>query len=386
MKIVFLTHPNFMGSQSMPRFAKMLSSGMSARKHEVEVWSPPAIFFNLPFPKSLKKWLGYIDQYICFPIIVRKRLRSCQSDTLFVFTDQALGPWVPLVSNRPHVIHCHDFLAQRSAKGEIAENPTGWTGKQYQTFIRQGYSKGKNFISVSQNTKKDLHKFLNSKPLISEVIYNGLNPLFKFVDPVQARSIVSKRFNLNLENGYFLHVGGNQWYKNRIGVIEIYNAWRSLEGVGKPLLLIGEPPNSDLLVVYNASPFKNQIHFLSKVEDESIHLAYAGASAFLFPSLAEGFGWPIAEAMASGCQVITTNEAPMTEVAGNAAYLIPCRSQNSESWANSGADTINEILTLSSHESETKKKAAIENCKRFDNQTVLNQIEDIYENILNAIE
>jgi glycosyltransferase involved in cell wall biosynthesis len=75
-----------------------------------------------------------------------------------------------------------------------------------------------------------------------------------------------------------------------------------------PLLLIGESPDMKLLEAYSKSPFKSDIHILTGIEDKWVQRAYAGAIVFLFPSYAEGFGWPIAEAMASGCPVITTRK------------------------------------------------------------------------------
>src|SRR5690242_18665361 len=139
MRIIFFTHPSFLSHQSMPRFANMLTEGMKKRGHEVEAWAPKPYFFKLPLPTAFKKWLSYIDQYILFPIIIKRRINKRSKDTLFVFTDHALGPWIPLVKDRPHVVHCHDFLAQRSAMGEVPENLTSWSGKQYQAFIRRGY-------------------------------------------------------------------------------------------------------------------------------------------------------------------------------------------------------------------------------------------------------
>src|SRR5262245_46794200 len=135
MNLVFFGHPSFLDQQSMPRFARMLADGMSDRGHTVEMLSPVARFFNLHSNPSVKKWLGYVDQYIVFPNQIKKKLKTYPKDTLFVFTDQALGPWVPVVAGRPHVIHCHDFMALRSSLGEIQENPTSWTGKQYQALI-----------------------------------------------------------------------------------------------------------------------------------------------------------------------------------------------------------------------------------------------------------
>lgn len=385
MNLVFFAHPAFLGHQSMPRFARMLADGMSKRGHHVEIWSPPAVASKLPAPGSLKKWLGYFDQYLVFPAEVHSRLKGCSPDTLFVFTDQALGPWVPLVADRPHVIHCHDFLAQRSALGEIPENPTSWTGRQYQAFIRRGYTRGKNFISVSEKTKQDLHQFLTTVPHSSTVVYNGLNQAFAPQEPVAARAWLTRKTGLDLAPGYLLHIGGNQWYKNRVGVIELYSAWRATGGSDLPLLLLGEAPTAELLRTQAQSPFHRDIHWLGSVDDEFVRLAYVGASVFLFPSLAEGFGWPIAEAMASGCPVVTTDEAPMTEVAGKAGFLIarrPEKGAQASAWATEAAHTIHTIMGLSDLERQSVVEAGLENAARFNPELALNQIEAIYQGIL----
>ncbi|WPP52897.1 glycosyltransferase [Catalinimonas niigatensis] len=369
----------------MPRFARMLVDGMAKRGHQLEVWSPRSRAFDIPAPNLLKKWLGYIDQYILFPKEVRKRLKSCSGNTLFVFTDQALGPWIPLVADRPHVIHCHDFLAQRSALGEIAENHTKWTGRQYQAFIRRGYSHGRYFVSVSEKTRRDLHRLLSALPIFSEVVYNGLNSKFVPHDPVESRIQLSRKTGIDLSSGYILHVGGNDWYKNRAGVIAIYNAWRKHNVLVLPLLMVGHHPSKELMKLYLQSPFKNDIYWLSNINDEMVCFAYSGACVFIFPSLAEGFGWPIAEAMASGCPVITTNEAPMTEVGGDAAFYIPRMPPDDSSagtWAIDGAKVLNEVIVLPACELKDQIEAAFVNARRFDPEITLDRIECIYKKIL----
>lgn len=386
MNIVFFVHAGFLDSQSMPRFARMLDDGMKERGHTTSSWSPKPRFFRLPFPKSIKKWMGYIDQYIVFPSEVRKMIRQNGKDAIYVFTDNALGPWVPLVAKLPHVVHCHDFLAQRSGLGEIPENKSSWTGQQYQRFIRRGYSKGSNFIAVSHKTRDDLHRFLKRIPPRSEMVYNGLNQSFVQQDPVQGRKMLSQLFGINLEEGFLLHVGGNQWYKNRRGVIEIYEAWRSISQLKLPLLLIGEQPSPEILVAFEASSFKKDIHFLSGVEDKNVRAAYTAASVFIFPSLAEGFGWPIAESMASGCPVITTNESPMTEVAGNAGYTINRRPHDEVSipaWANESAYMVETVVSLNGDDRTEAIEKGLQNVKRFDSTRALDQVEKIYQDILN---
>lgn len=385
MHLVFFTHPSFLHSQSMPRFASMLTKGMVQRGHTVEIWSPRPQLYTLPVPAAFKKWLGYMDQYILFPGEVRRKLSKVPSETLFVFTDHALGPWIPLVKDRPHIIHCHDFLAQRSALGEIPENPTSKSGQQYQAFIRRGYQQGKNFISVSQKTKDDLHQFLKAAPHISEVVYNGMNQQIQKADISIARKKLGEQIMTDLVPGYILHVGGNQWYKNRSGVIDIYTAWRAYSKHILPLVMIGAAPSDALQKAKNKSPYKADIHFISGMNDEGVQLAYSGASLFLYPSLAEGFGWPIAEAMAAGCPVVTTGEAPMNEVGGQAAVYIPrtpYKEADSIGWAKQCANIVEHVINLDATQRNNIIQAGLKNVQRFNTSASLDKIESIYKQIL----
>jgi glycosyltransferase involved in cell wall biosynthesis len=386
MKIILFIHPTFLGSQSMPRYANMVAAGMRERGHDVQMWSPKALFFCIPLKGIFKKWLGYMDQYLVFPLEVKSKLRHASKDTLFVFTDQALGPWVPLVKNRPHIVHCHDFLALHSALGTIPENQTSATGKIYQNFIRRGFSKAKNFISISKKTQQDLHLLHQGNIETSVVCYNGLNRHFKPLNVDLSRSILGNELKMNLTAGYVLHVGGNQYYKNRKGVIEIYTAWRSTSVVQLPLLLIGAAPSDELVAVYQNSLFKKDIHFIKGLTDAFINEAYSGASCLLFPSLDEGFGWPIAEAMASGCPVITTDAAPMTEVAGGAGFfLIPKRPFDElqiKDWALNASNQLSKIIHLSEEERKVYLDTGFDSVKRFDINTTLDKIEECYQFVL----
>jgi glycosyltransferase involved in cell wall biosynthesis len=385
MHIVIFDHPTYLGYLSIPRFTQMLVEGMERRGHTTEVWKPMPYFLRLSTSKKTQKWLGYLDQYLVFPNQFRKRLKTCPADTLFVFADQAQGPWVPSVTHRHHVIHCHDFMAQHSALGRIPENPATRTGQQYQKLIRRGYSQGSNFISVSEKTRKDLEQLLPKTPKISEMVYNGLNKLFKPYDAVAAKHELAKKVGLDLKPGYLLHVGGNQWYKNRLGVIEIYDAWRSISDQTLPLLLIGPALSPDLVEVVEQSKYKSDIHVFEGLDDKFVHLAYAGATVFLFPSLAEGFGWPIAEAMASGCLVITTNEDPMTEVAGDAGFLVRRRPHQPissvASWAAEVAVDVEKIVKMNDHERNIAIAAGLNNALRFNIDSALDRIESIYMNV-----
>lgn len=384
MNIVFFIHPGFTASQSMPRFAKMITQGMSERNHQVELWTSKPFFFKIPAPLFLKKWLGYIDQFVIFPIQVKIKLRKCPSRTLFVFADHALGPWVWMVKKRPFIIHCHDLLAQRSALGEIPGNRISFSGMIYQKWIRNGYSRGENFISISKRTQKDLHRFLKFPPRLSRIVYNGFNQKFSHGNPEEVQKTLTERLRIPLRNGYLLHVGGNQFYKNRKGVLFIYNAWREEKANSLPLLMVGARPTAELEKL-KESKYPSDIYFLVNVSDEILKLAYQGATALLFPSLEEGFGWPIAEAMASGCPVITTNREPMTEVGGKSCFYLPSFPKDFgaiDEWSKTCAKVLNELVLLSSDAHQNLVSSGIENAKRFNTDIAIDEIESIYMEVL----
>ena len=384
MNIVLLRHPDYAGSYSISLYTKMIASGMRGRGHKVEIWTAGNFFYRLPFPQPLKKWMGYIDRFLVFPLQFKRRIKKLSPETLFVFADHALGPWISLAASRPHIIHCHDFMAQRSALGEISENKVGLSGKIYQELIRRGYRKGRNFISISKKTRKDLERFLGRIPEISEVIYNGLNQNYKPEDPTAARQKLRKELKLPLEEGYILHVGGSQFYKNRKGVIEIYDSFRKRCSYKVPLLFVGAPPEGDLKRVFENTIFKKDIYFISNISNKLLQLTYQGANVLLFPSLDEGFGWPIAEAMASGCPVVTTNLAPMNEVAGAEACYVLRRpaGEDADFWAAESADELIRLFNLPQEERYSLIESGLENAKRFNTEDALAKIENVYQEIL----
>lgn len=387
MKIILFTHPTFLAHQSMPRFAQMIMVGMKQKGHEVTEWSPRAFFLKLAFKKSiLEKWFGYLDQFLVFPIEVKIRLLSCSKETLFVFSDNALGPWIPLVSKRYHVVHCHDFLAQQSAFGLLSENKTGTTGKYYQKFIHWGYRKAENFICISKKTQTDLHLLLSKKPKISRVVYNGLNQNFEPVkNCIALREILSNKYDIDLSGGYILHVGGNAFYKNKLGVLEIYDQWAKSYKVKVPLILVGEPPTEEMIAFKEKSIASKSIFFITNIDDLQLQQFYQGASVMVFPSLYEGFGWPIIEAMASGSLVITTNEDPMKEVAGDAGFYIPKKPNDSEKLLNWRVLATNELEKVMQFTTEERSEAILKSIlrsKKFSTQGFVNSIEIIYQEIL----
>lgn len=388
MKLVFLTHPPFLKMASMMRYAAWLADGMRQRGHEVHTWAPEPYFYKLPVPARFRKWMGYIDQYLVFPRQLSRRIARQPNDTLYVFADHALGPWVPSVVPQPNVVHCHDFLAQDSALGLIPQNPVSATGRIYQRYIRQGFRQADAFIAISQKTRDDLLIVIGSNGNC-EVVYNGVNPRFRPSTDVAAdRVSLGQTLGIDLSRGYVLHVGVNTWYKNRRGVLVAYDAWRRSTGAqaaALPLLMVGPQPPAPLPNCASRC-LRRATFILTAVSDEVLVSLYGAATVFLFPSIAEGFGWPIAEAMASGCPVITTGIPPMTEVAGDAGFFIlPDAGEQAtvdSPWAAQAAAKLAEVIGLSDAEREAVAARGLEQVKHFDSTQALDRIEKIYERLL----
>ncbi len=371
MNLVLYTHPTFVGSRSQAHFARMLASAYRARGHQVALRQPDAVMQRRVPAGRLSKWAGYVDQYLLFPRQMRAAIRSDPADTLYVFCDQALGPWIPQAVDRPHVVHCHDLLALRSALGDIPENPTSVTGRIYQRYIRSGFRRARHFISISQKSREDLHRFGGVSPVTSEVVYNGLNHPYQPVPREGARQVLQEAGLPADERGCLLHVGGGQWYKNTAGVVLLYARYAHdvVRSGGTPLeLWMVSPRQGEAVQTALAQvPEQGRVRFFSGLDNETLEALYSFAEAFLFPSLAEGFGWPIVEAMACGCPVLTTGDAPMNEVGGEVATYLPRlkHTDNLSAWAQAGATVLAALLNRPASERERRAAAGRAWANRF---------------------
>jgi len=293
---------------------------------------------------------------------------------------------VPLVRDRPHVVHVHDLLALRSALGDISENPTSATGRLYQRYIRRGFRQGHHFISVSKKTLADLNHFGGVKAVTSEVVYNGMNFPYRPLPIVEALTILESAGFTLPEAGMVLHVGGGQWYKNLTGVVALYAEYVSRTTEPLPLWCVGPHPSSAVKAAIAKVPPKGRVIFLGSVASATLQALYSVAKVFLFPSLAEGFGWPLIEAQACGCPVITTDEAPMNEVAGAAACYLPRLAvpKDLEAWARHGAMVLQDLLSESPAAKAQRREAGRTWTKRFDQSVAIDAYLAIYERILRA--
>jgi glycosyltransferase involved in cell wall biosynthesis len=385
MRIVLFCHPPFLPSESMPRFANMIGKAMQARGHTVDYWAPQAFAHRLLRTTRLAKWAGYVDQYLIFPLQVKARLRRQERDTLYVFCDQALGPWVPLVKHLPHVVHAHDLLALRSALGLIPQNPTSLSGQLYQRYIRRGFQQARHFISVSRRTQDDLIEHGHVKAETLQVVHNGLNYAYKPRAAGEALATLRRAGMPAIDQGMILHIGGATWYKNTVGIIALYASYARRHEKPLPLWMISPAQaRPDVVRALEQVPPQGQVLFFRGIDNATLEAAYSLASALLFPSLAEGFGWPLVEAQACGCAVITTDDAPMNEIGGPLATYLPLRKPGDDlgRWADLGANALEAVLATSKAQDTAQRAQRIEWARQFTTERAIEAYHAVYQAVL----
>ncbi|MBD2165002.1 glycosyltransferase [Calothrix membranacea FACHB-236] len=170
------------------------------------------------------------------------------------------------------------------------------------------------FIAISENTAKDLSKFFTDIPLESiTVAHCGVDPIFH---PASEAEIKDFKYKYGINKSYFL-LGSLGGYKNTILFFQAFAQLNNKHNFD----IVATGAGSQLPSEWREYTAGCTFHAL-KLSDEELRLAYAGAEALVYPSQYEGFGMPIIEAMACGCPVITTPNASLPEVGGQAVIYV----------------------------------------------------------------
>lgn len=177
-------------------------------------------------------------------------------------------------------------------------------------------------IAVSRNTKSDLLSHFDVDGQKIEVIPNGVEEVYR--RPLQRDEIDRRLHRLGITRPYLLFVGNPKPHKNLDNVIKAYAQALKQAPFDGPLVCVGPRPGAEMKILQRAQQLgiADRIRLVGHVESEALPALYQGAELFLYPTLYEGFGLPVVEAMASGVAVITSNTSALKEVAEGYAYLV----------------------------------------------------------------
>jgi glycosyltransferase involved in cell wall biosynthesis len=188
--------------------------------------------------------------------------------------------------------------------------------------IRRALKRADRIVTVSFNTRRDLVDYFAIPAARIEVIYNGVSPRFgPAVSPEEKRRVAAK---LGISSPYLLFLGGEKPHKNVQNVVRAFGKARREHALAQALVLAGPLPQNParLEALISALDLSTAVFRPGVVDDEDLPALYAGADAFLYPTLYEGFGLPIVEAMASGTPVLTSSNSALQEIAGGHALLV----------------------------------------------------------------
>lgn len=183
--------------------------------------------------------------------------------------------------------------------------------------------KADHIITVSESSKKDIVELLGTSPDKISVIYHGINKNFRPLDREGAFGSIREKYRVPEE--YILYVGRIMHpSKNIVRIIRAFHRLRSIKGIRHKLVLVGKNDwgHETVHKTIRELRMEEEVLFMGYVPDSDLPFFYNCAAAFVFPSLYEGFGLPVIEAMACGLPVMTSNVSSMPEVAGDAALLV----------------------------------------------------------------
>ena len=242
---------------------------------------------------------------------------------------------IHLLSNKPDVLFCPAHYSPPAYTGKLVVTihdlsyyyfPDEFLKKdlyKLKNWTADSIKKADRIIAVSKTTKKDIAREFHDVQAPVTVVYNG------FDTPERKKeSGILKKLNLE-ENQFLLFVGTLQPRKNASILIEALQLLHLKEKKLK-LVLVGKQGwlYEDIMEKAHSSDVADSILFTGYLPDEDVQTLYKKALCFVHPSLYEGFGIPVLEAMAGECPVICSQESSLPEIAGDAAlYFDPRNAQ-----------------------------------------------------------
>lgn len=256
---------------------------------------------------SKSKWFRVVWEQLWFPFI--REMKSI--DVLF-----SPGYVAPVLSRKKHVVAIHDMLYKRYPNLVSRAKLVFWG-----VFVPLSVRKAQHIITFSEFSKTDIVRFLGADPERVTVTYAGINHYFPTEITTDVEAQVKEKYGIN--GSFILSVATLSPHKNLSGLLRAFSILRAQFQVETKLLLAGKNERStdELNSVIAKLGLQRDVRLLGYVPTDDLAALYRLADCFVLPSLMEGFGYPVLEAMQMGCAVVCSNSASLPEVAGDAAIF-----------------------------------------------------------------
>jgi len=231
----------------------------------------------------------------------------------------------PLICPVPLVVTIHDLAYEMFPDDFLKKDRyklSDWT--------KRSVKKARAVIAVSENTKKDITQIYHTNEQKIRVVYNGFTPPKKEASTTVVTDVLKK---VGVEtNGYIVALGTLQPRKNITFLIDAYQQLRKQDAqfaASHKLVIIGKQGWKYKKILSSKYTKDKTIIFTGYVSDLEKNILLRQAHSFVFPSLYEGFGIPLLEAMANRCPVLCSNTSSMSEIGVDACLYFDPTSQQS---------------------------------------------------------
>ncbi|MGL4994154.1 MAG: glycosyltransferase family 4 protein [Bacteroidales bacterium] len=225
-------------------------------------------------------------------------------------------------------------------------------------------------IAISECTKRDIMFYFNISPKKISVLYQGCNPIFR--EKITLSEIQDVRTKYNLPEKFLLNVGSIERRKNILQAVKALG----LINNPPPLYIIGKETDycNEIRKSIKELKLEDKVFFLKNIPTSDLPAIYQAASIFIYPSLYEGFGIPILEALCSATPVIAATGSCLEEAGGpNSIYVDP---HDIEAMANAIENIINNPAL-----SKRMSQEGIAYAQRFNDNLIAQQLNDLYKKV-----
>lgn len=226
----------------------------------------------------------------------------------------------PLFSPVPYVFTLLDI--SMFVHPELYPSAVRW---RLQRLVGRGLRHARLIVCISQYTQDSAIEALNLPRERFLTIPLGVREIFHPIAQEQTRPVLRQKYQI--EKPYLLFVGSFVPRKNIVRILEAFHRFRQEAKSDLQLVLVGRKAwgVDEINTAIKQWRLHDSVIQLHDVTDHDLPILYSGSEMFVFPSLDEGFGFPVLEAMACGSPVLTSNLTSLPEVAGDAALLVdPC--------------------------------------------------------------
>jgi len=199
--------------------------------------------------------------------------------------------------------------------------------REFKRFVAKAIAVADKIVTISESTRRGLLDAFKLDPANVRVLYPAPESLFSPLDKGDAAKYIADKYGVS--SNYICTVGTIEPRKNIPRLVKAIKLLRDRGGFSHQLLIAG-PPGWTCAGIYDCvsqvALTELEVRFLGRVPDEDLRALYAGAALFVYPSIYEGFGIPLVEAMASGAPVVASNAPAIPEVVSDSAVLFSAHS------------------------------------------------------------